>query len=158
MAIVGDKKHIAFEIGSYWADSIQQQHITIWIGNKRINPIDDVVYLPTFYTMLKKEIDRIETNEFSRLDCDRLQPDEIFHRLEHEDSSMFQVLNYDSSTCAAICYFLAYDSTSTILFKYWDDRHKPSEEIGRVYCVEISKDSILKVMKEALGKLSDVWV
>ena len=108
--------------------------------------------------MLKKEIDRIETNEFIRLDCDGLQPDEIFDRLEHEDSSMFQVLNYDSSTCAAICYFLAYDSTSTILFKYWDGRHKPSEEIGRVYCVEISKDSILKVMKEALGQLSDVWV
>ncbi len=93
-----------------------------------------------------------------RLDCDGLQPDEIFNRLENEPTTMFQVFNYDSTTCAAICYFLEYDSRSTVLFKYCDNRHQPSDEIGRVFSIEISIEALLKVMKEALNKLSDVWV
>lgn len=57
MTIIGDNNFIAFDIGLYYADSIQQQHITTWVGGKQINPLDDLVYLPSFYTKLKNEID-----------------------------------------------------------------------------------------------------
>lgn len=84
MTIIGDNNFIAFDIGLYYADSIQQQHITTWVGGKQINPLDDLVYLPSFYTKLKNEIDWLEAHKFLRSNCDGLLQDEVFDRLENE--------------------------------------------------------------------------
>ena len=158
MTVIGNKKRIAFDIGAYYPGSKQQQHIRTWVGNKSINPLDDIVYLPSFYSKLAAEIERLESNDFSRPEFSGLEQYDIFDRLEQESTAIFQVLSYDLSTCAAICYYIEYDSKGVILLKFWDHRHEPAEEIGKVFSVEISKEDMIKTMKEALNNLSDAWV
>ncbi len=158
MNIVGDKTRFAFEIGPYWSESKQHQHITIWSAGQPINPIDDVVYLPSFYTKLQNEIRRLENNDLGRPDLHGLRLPEIFKRFDEEENELHQVLCYDVSTCPARCFFLEQGSDGVLLWSYWDSRHIPSEETGSVFTMDISKEELLGVLKESLGNLSDVWV
>ena len=158
MMIIGDKTRFAFDIGLYWNESKQHQHITIWSAGQPINPIDDVVYLPSFYTKLQNEIRRLEKNDFGRPDLNGLHLPEIFKRLDEEENELRQVLCYDVSTSPARCFFLEQDSGGVLLWSYWDSRHFPSEETGSVFSLDISKEELLDVLKGSLDNLSDVWV
>ena len=158
MKVVGDKTRFAMEIGPYRYESKQLQHVTIWSAGKSLNPVDEVVYLPTFYTKLQTEIRRIEDGDFERTDLEGLSLEEIYQRFDDEENEIHQILCYDMSTCPAKCFFLEQDSGSTLLWSYWDTRHNPSDEIGAVFALDISKEELSDVLRESLRNLSDVWV
>ena len=158
MKLIGEKRTFGVEIGPYCEDSKQLQHIRVWVGGKCINPIDDVVYLPTFYTKLENEICRLESNAFSNSNFSTLTDQELFDTLKLDYAGHHQVLLYDVSIGAAQCYFVDGRSGNTLLCAYWEGRHDPKSEVGVVFGVHITKEQLLETLRSVLSNLSNQWV
>ena len=154
MNIIGTKSLIAFEIGAFYANSKQLRHISIWLANKVINPIDNVVYLPSFCHYLSTEICRLRDNSLEISELADSVDEQVFTELAEEDYELHQVLNYDSSTCPAKCFFIERTVGNTLVFSYWDPRHEPKSEIGKVFGLKLSKNELLHVLSELSSTLS----
>ena len=130
--IVGDPEILAFEIGESYEGAKSAHHITIWAANRRINPIDDVVYLPAFWTKLDREIRRLGEDQFAAPEFDDLSDSEIFASLEHtedftpEKHWVHKVLCYDISTNPATCYFIDRKAGNTLI-KLMEIESPPAE-------------------------------
>ena len=145
MQAIGDKEIIAFEVGENWDSSPHHQHIGIWLSGRKLNPIDDVVYLPTFRGKLASEIDRLTNNAFRVDDCED-DRDAIYRRVS--ENLDHQILNYDVSICVANTFFLEVGDRGKVLFSFWDERHDPSDEIGIVFEADVDKATIVKALNQ----------
>ncbi len=159
MMLIGNKEILGIEIGEYYEDSIQMQHVTIWVGGKNLTPDDNVVYLPAFYSSLQAEIERLGKNDFMTPNLDHLSIDEIFNQFwESEEPFHYNVLQYDLSTRPAICYFIEGMSGSSILCAYLHPIESPPVPLGKAFEVKVTKDKVIAILRETLDNLSSVWV
>ena len=158
MMAIGSRALVAFEIGDYWRDSKQHQHIDLWVGNKRITGDDNVVYLPTFYSKLENEILRLQSHEFFSADLRGLSVEDAFRLLDSRDDTFHRVLNYDLTVGIAKCFLYADGPVYRIVGAFRHPSHEPRDEIGKVFSAAVTNDVLIDTLRVALNSLSRVWV
>lgn len=157
MQTIGKVSTLAFTVGDYWESSKQHQAITLWIDGKNFSEYDNIVYLPTFYTKLKNEIDRIKSGSFYREEFKQLYHADIYRLLEERDVYQFKVLCYDLTTVSANVYLIDNGKNFSLIYSFLDQRHEPASEIGEVYSMAIDKAYFLNVLQQTLDSLSTTW-
>jgi hypothetical protein len=156
MGLIGDRTKLAVDIGDYWEGSKQNQHIKVWLGGKDITSVDDVVYLPTFYHNLKNDIEKLKSHTDVRID-NNLSDEALFIQFEMADAAQHRILSLDLTTMSARCYYVHSQNSSYIIFSYWDERHEPRSEVGKVFHVDIEKEEIVNTLQETLHNISTRW-
>ncbi|OZG72962.1 hypothetical protein BTA51_13465 [Hahella sp. CCB-MM4] len=157
MKIIGNKEAVALGIGNFWEGSKQQQEIQTWLDNRHLTEFDSIVYLPTFYTHLEREIQKLKGNSFYQKDFVGTNDDRIFEIFDLADNDFHKVLCYDITTCSASCYFYNNGTEDRIVYSFWDPRHEPQSEIGKVYGLTIDKPYLIEVLSNTLSELSTDW-
>lgn len=156
MGLIGERTKLAIDIGDHWEGSKQNQHMKVWLGGKDITSVDDVVYLPTFYNNLKKDIEKLESYTYTDTDNDPSDA-ALFNHFEMTDAAQHRILALDLTTMSARCYYVYSRKSSYIIFSYWDERHEPRSEVGKVFHVDIEKEEIVTILHEALQNISTEW-
>ncbi|WP_438026206.1 hypothetical protein [Sorangium sp. So ce233] len=156
MGLIGERAKLAVDIGDHWERSKQNQHMKIWLGGKDITSVDDVVYLPTFYNNLKNDIEKLKA--YAHTSTNNSPRDEaLFNHLEMTDAAQHRILSLDLTTMSARCYYIYSQNSSYILFSYWDERHEPKSDVGKVFRVDIKKEEIVDILQETLNSISTKW-
>ncbi|WP_437634863.1 hypothetical protein [Sorangium sp. So ce854] len=156
MGLIGERTKLAVDIGDPWEGSKQNQHIKVWLGGKDITSVDDVVYLPTFYSNLKNDIEKLKSYAYVSTD-DAPSNEALFARFEEIDAVQHRILSLDSTTMSARCYYVYSPDSSYILFSYWDERHEPKSEVGKVFRVDIGREEIINTLQASLQNISAKW-
>lgn len=156
MGLIGERTRLAVDIGECWEGSKQNQHIKVWLGGKDITSVDDVVYLPTFYNNLKNDIAKLKSYAYVSTDDDP-SDEALFAHFDATDAVQHRILSLDSTTMSARCYYVYSPDSSYIIFSYWDERHEPRSETGRVFRVDIEREEIIDTLQEALQNISTKW-
>lgn len=152
----GEDGLLEFELGEYWQSSKQNQYITVLCGGYNVTSIDNLAYLPTFYARLLEDIEKLKKESFLLKETyDDIN--KLYHSLDENFDKNHQILAFDITNMSARCYFINADNESYILFSYWDRRHKPSSEIGKVFKVVISQSSLLSILESLKKKISTKW-
>ena len=149
MKLIGNKEIVGFEIGPYCAGSKQLQEINTWVKGKHIHVHDNIVYLPAFYTHLEREILALEKNDYSQSGLMNRSDDELYAHLMENWEQL--ILRYDIGVNPAWCVFVESPPSDFILFSLQDLQ----SEIGNLFKVEISKQQLLKTLRELLANLSN---
>lgn len=155
--IIGERNKLAFEVGQLWEGSKQHQNIVTWLGEKNINEFDSIVYLPSFCTHLDQEIEKLKTGSFFRNEFQGESHETIFHKLDSDEARDLKVLEFDVTVCAAHCYLIEKDETLVVLFSFWDPRHRPESEIGKVFSVVVDLEYLLSTMRKLSENLTRDW-
>lgn len=157
MRCFGNKKEFAIEIGKYWEDSKQHQDIRTWLDKRHLTEMDSIVYLPTYYANVVKEIEKLEKNDFYRKYFENISDRQAYDLIHDKDDIPFKILCFDLTTYPAYCYLFNNGIEDRVVYSFWDPRHKPSNEIDKVFGIAINRDFIIKVLTGTLNHLSTDW-
>lgn len=155
--VFGDKSTVAIVVGEAWEGSRQHQHIQVWLDGHNVAAHDDVVYLPSFYGNLEREIARLEKGLVIPDDLPGLDDAAAFERLRDFSLEDSGVLAYDVTSSAARCYLAELGDDARIVYSFGDPGRRPAEEIDRVRSMPIDTDALLDTMRSALSGLSTDW-
>ncbi len=160
MILIGRKDRLGFSIGNYLKGSIQQQHITIWVKNNNITYYDDVVYLPSFYNQIEKEIVLLEKNKYIPIDFENFSTDdELFSYLrDSEEGDIHSVFCYGATTDQVSCFFVERKAGGSLLCAYSNPVAPPPLPTNEIIELNISKNEFTDILRETLDNLSNVWV
>lgn len=147
MPTIGDLADFGFQIE---LDSRNYGRVTMWIAGRKLNPLDNDIYLPTFHSRLERDIQRLESKPFVCDGFDELSRQATYEHLEQVTNCELKVLDFDSTVRAAICYYVENLAVGTILWSYWDSVHEPADEIGKVFSHGIQKHNLLSILRDSL--------
>ena len=157
MKIIGNKSHFAIELGSFWEGSKQHQDIKTWINGENVSGFDSVVYLPSYYSNLNREIDRLQIGDFYSKSFLGKSDAELFQLIHQNEDDHFKVLCYDLTVCSASCYFVDTGVSERIIYSFLDDKYKLEQDTENVFSVNIKKELLLTILKKVFSNLSTVW-
>ena len=158
MKIIGNKSLLAIELGSFWEGSKQHQDIKTWINGENVSGFDSVVYLPSYYTSLNREIDRLKKGSFYSENFLNKSDSELFQLMYLTENDHNKVLCYDITVCSVDCYFVNTEISERILYSFRNNKNKDEQEsANNVFSIDIRKELFLSILIRTVDNLSTQW-
>lgn len=150
--LIGNKSLVAFNVQGCAEGYNNSQIIDLWVDGRLITKVDNIAYLPSFFTHLDRELDKLKCDLYESEDLAGLDESEVFKRLAYGG---FQVLSYDVSINSALMYFYTVAGAGKLFYSFFDRGDGMEEDAGVVRSMPIDKDYLIGVLEELKSRLLD---